>query len=244
MEKQRLRSTTPFFFLLSYKPINASSEPQGLLVYVAVSGKEKKLPGRHILSGAPRRCAPGAGRLPTATLPISLDPGTSQYPAPEKPRAPWRPSGGACGPPLTPVPQVAPRLLAGHARPSARSSGCPERKEVALGGGGERSRSHPDAGVQPRRKAEMAAKPGLGYLRRSRSAGVVSAVGRLQTPRRRCQATVRREEGSRVCGEEGLRWSAWDAERGRVGGRPRARRSALQLRGSRRDPKPRGRPRR
>lgn len=130
-------------------------------------------------------------------------PGDLPIPSPGETESPWRPSGGACGPPLTPVPQVARRLLAGHARTSARSSGCPERKEVALGGGGERSRSHPEAGVQPRRQAEMAAKPGLGYLRRSRSAGVVPAVGRLQTPRRRCQATVRREEGSRVCGRRG-----------------------------------------
>lgn len=51
----------------------------------------------------------------------------------------------------------------------------------------------------------MAAAPGLSHSRGSGSAGVDSAVGRLQTPHRRGRATLGRVERSRGCGEEGPR---------------------------------------
>lgn len=211
-------------FAFASKPINPSSGPQGLLVYVAVSSvsKSRKEPWkRSWLGGTSFRGCPAVAtpewagcsqpgsrssspRAPPTPIP---SPGEAERsPAPvswrlqDSPNS-WSPSG----------PQ-APR--GSRATPAARSSNPREREEVALGDGGGRSGSHLDAGVQPRWKAEMAAAPKRGHLRSSRSAGVVSAVGRLQTPRRRCQATLRRgEKGSRVGGEEELGGSAWDGQK-------------------------------
>lgn len=111
-----------------------------------------------------------------------------------------------------------PKYPAGSTRvtltPVPRSSRCPEREEVALRGGEERSETHLDARVRSRRKAEMAAAPGLGHLRRWCSAGVVSAVGWLQTSRQRRLANSQERGGQLSVWEEGLRGSAWDGKKG------------------------------
>lgn len=69
----------------------------------------------------------------------------------------------------------------------------------------------------------MAAAPGLGHLRRWCLAGVVSAVGWLQTSRQRCRANSQERGGQLSVWEEGLRGSAWDGEKGGTAWWPHAR---------------------
>lgn len=148
----------------------------------------------HVLSGAPRRCAPRLGWLPSGARPDAPCPGAT--------RAPRRPSPMARAPPVAPPdpprppgPHLASGLGPATRAPAPGSSRGREREKVAEAGRGERElgptsrpRSHPGGG---RDGGGAGARPAVG-----------SAVGRLQTPCRRCRAAVKREEAAE-CGRRG-----------------------------------------
>ena len=202
--KQKLRAKPPLehiFFLLSSKPTNPSSGPQGLLVSVAVPSVSKvgRRPGKEVgqvarLFGGTRQVRAQARRAALGRAPRCASPRGN-----ESPRRPSRlaraPPVAPPDPPRPPGPQVASGLRPATRAPAPGSSRSREREEVAEGGRGERElgltsrpRSHPGGG---RDGGDAGARPAVG-----------SAAGRLQTPCRRCRAAVRREEAAE-CGRRG-----------------------------------------